>query len=220
METSARTDASFLPAQLRGRLDAPGWKALSIYVDQLLAWNRVLNLSGFETRERIFQELVADSFHLADFLDALFPEATDPRTVDLGAGAGLPGIPLRLLWHAGHYTMVEAREKRALFLSNVLSRLKLPDTQVFRGRAEIFLPRASSENKLDCVLSRAFMPWPKLAAFCAPFLADTGFLIIMSNQKAPESMAGWTLYQTFSYPSRDRSRYLWALRKAPDIQHD
>lgn len=196
--------------------DKAALDGLSLYLDQLVAWNRVINLSAFESREKIFSELIVDSFYLAHFLGGLFPADAMPFSADLGAGAGLPGIPLRLLWKAGSYTMVEAREKRALFLTNALSRLKLERTNVFRGAAEKFFKIHDALKKPDCIISRAFMPWPKLASFCEAHLENTGFLIVMAKQKAPENLGKWRLFQDYSYPVNDKMRYFWALEKKPD----
>lgn len=204
------SDRAYLPPDLPIELDATVLASLGLYLDRLLAWNKVLNLSGFNDRAQIIRELIADSFYLVAFLKELFPAAASPLTVDLGAGAGLPGIPLRMVWQAGHYTMVEAREKRALFIANVLSQLKLPATSVFRGRAEKFF----NTQKADCILSRAFMPWPKIASFCWPYLHANGILLIMANQAPPENMENWELLRQASYPVAGRERYFWALRKA------
>lgn len=204
-------DKDYLPSTLPLELDEEALEKLSLYLDQLVAWNKVLNLSAFDNRGKIVQELIADSFYLADFLNSIFEKNSSPISADLGAGAGLPGIPLRIVWHMGTYTLVEAREKRALFLTNVLSRLKLPRTRVFRGMAEKFFQ--TQDEKINCILSRAFMPWPKLGMFCHPHLADSGFLIIMANQPPPTETIGWSLVRDYSYPVGEKTRYFWALRK-------
>lgn len=204
-------DKDYLPSGLPLEMDAAALEGLSLYLDQLVAWNKVLNLSAFNNRQKIIQELIADSFYLADFLENLFGKDACPQTADLGSGAGLPGIPLRLVWSAGRYTLVEAREKRALFLANVLSRLKLTRTYVFRGMAEKFFQ--SLDKNLDCIVSRAFMPWPKLGVFCRPRLSGAGFLIVMANQPPPKDADGWGLARDYSYPIGERTRYFWAMRK-------
>ncbi len=125
-------------------------QALAGYLELLMKWNRVMNLVGTRTWQATFRTLIVDSLHLARFLRSLpLPEA--PETWDLGAGAGLPGIPLRAVWQVGIYHLVDAREKRTLFLSNVLARHPLPGTVVFRGRVEEFMP---TRPKADCVVSR------------------------------------------------------------------
>ena len=130
---------------------------LADYLQLLCRWNRAMNLVGARHWRDAMQRLVADSFHLADFLDGL-PLPEEPLCWDLGSGAGLPAIPLRMVWRRGTCWLVEAREKRALFLSTVLARVPLPGTRVFRGRVEHFFPQQA--RKADCITSRAFMPWP------------------------------------------------------------
>lgn len=206
-------DKDFLPKDLPLAPCAEALQGLGEYLDMLAAWNKSLNLTGFDDRARIMRELIADSFYLAHFMSALFVKGAQPFSADLGAGAGLPGIPLRLVWHAGSYTMVEAREKRALFLINALSRLKLPDTFVFRGKAEKFFQAAG--RKMDCIVSRAFMPWPKLGEFCRPHLAKGGFLIVMANEKAPKDPGPWRAAEEYPYASGNRTRWFWALAEKP-----
>lgn len=207
------SDLDYLPTSLPFEVDKYALNGLSVYLDQLVAWNKVINLSAFSNREKIMRELIVDSFYLANFLEGFFAKDASPLSADLGAGAGLPGIPLRLLWKAGSYTLVEAREKRSLFLTNVLSRLKLERTNVFHGTAEKFFAMQDDVKKPDCIISRAFMPWPKLGSLCAPHLDDNGLLIVMANQKAPADLGMWRLFQDYSYPVEDKSRYLWALKK-------
>ena len=82
---------------------------LGIYLEMLCQWNKAMNLVGPHSWQNMLTRLVADSFHLAPFLSGL-PMPASPLTWDLGAGAGLPGIPLRMLWPDGSYYMVEVRE--------------------------------------------------------------------------------------------------------------
>lgn len=100
---------------------------LAEYLQLLCRWNKAMNLVGAHHWRDAMQRLVADSFHLATFLDGL-PLPEDPLCWDLGSGAGLPAIPLRMAWQRGTCWLVEAREKRALFLSTVLARVPLPGT--------------------------------------------------------------------------------------------
>lgn len=98
---------------------------LAEYLQLLCRWNKAMNLVGAHHWRDAMQRLVADSFHLATFLDGL-PLPEDPLCWDLGSGAGLPAIPLRMAWQRGTCWLVEAREKRALFLSTVLAREEPP----------------------------------------------------------------------------------------------
>ncbi len=183
---------------------------LADYLDMLCSWNKGMNLVGLHSWQDVLTRLVLDSFYLARFLERLAMPAA-PVCWDLGSGAGLPGIPLRMAWIRGAYYMVEAREKRALFISHMLARLRLPQTYVFRGRAEQFFqeqPRAA-----DCIVSRAFMPWRQLLDFTAEHVQPGGFVIILANDAAPEQPpVSWRVALQESYGADGSMRYFWALQ--------
>lgn len=192
-----------LPAHAQTRLD--------IYAALLLKWNRRMNLSGVRNLEEL-EDLFLDSLALANFMKSLFPAPTPDFSVwDLGAGAGLPGIPLRLVWTDGEYWLVESRRKRALFLENVLASLDLSKTRVFNGRAEKFFTFIN--RKADCILSRAFMPREKLIQFCAPHLSASGVLILMSGADEPILPPDWQILSQSSYPTARGRRWLLALAR-------
>ncbi len=186
---------------------------LGVYLEMLCQWNKAMNLVGPHSWQDILSRLVADSFHLASFLDSL-PMPDAPLTWDLGAGAGLPGIPLRMLWRKGAYYMVEVREKRALFLSSVLSQTGLPSTHVFRGPVEHFFH--GQYYPADCIVSRAFMPWRQLLDLTLPRLRREGLLVILALEPAPEKLpAPWRLAGQHSYVVAGNARWFWAL--TPDM---
>ncbi|MDD4702271.1 MAG: 16S rRNA (guanine(527)-N(7))-methyltransferase RsmG [Desulfovibrio sp.] len=182
---------------------------LGVYLEMLCQWNKAMNLVGPHSWQDILGRLVADSFFLASFLDNL-PMPDAPLTWDLGAGAGLPGIPLRMLWRKGAYYMVEVREKRALFLSNVLSQLGLPSTHVFRGPVEHFFQ--GQYYPADCIVSRAFMPWRQLLDLTLPRLRPEGSLVILALEPAPKKLpAPWRLAGQHRYVVAGSGRWFWAL---------
>jgi 16S rRNA (guanine527-N7)-methyltransferase len=186
---------------------------LGVYLALLMRWNRVMNLAGAKSwREAL--GLAADSFFLANFLAGL-PLPAQPLTWDLGAGAGLPGIPLRMVWQAGEYHMVEAREKRAIFLHTALTRLALPRTHAVCERAETFFARMIAQKRpADCILSRAFMPWERLLPFVADGLAPGGFVCIAATCPPPSQFPGtWRLATAYPYELNGAQRFFWALRK-------
>lgn len=199
---------------------------LSHYLTLLLKWNRAMNLVGRADWPGVFRDLAADSLHLSAFLAGLgLPEA--PLTLDLGAGAGLPGIPLRVVWRAGDYVLVELREKRAIFLSQTIAALRLPRTRALHGRAEEALAALPGlglgQRRADLVVSRAFMPWPKLLPLAASLLEPGGVLVVLANEAPPAELAGeggaagFRLTDSRSYPSESRTRYFWSLTSAPSM---
>ena len=184
MKPHTKSDDISLPALAQCARDAgvtvpeaalPG---LAEYLRLLCRWNKAMNLVGARHWRDAMRRLMVDSFHLASFLDGL-PLPEDPLCWDLGSGAGLPAIPLRMVWQRGRCWLVEAREKRALFLSTVLASVPLPGTHVFRGRVEHFFP--GQARKADCITSRAFMPWPGLLELVAPHLAENGMVVILAR---------------------------------------
>ena len=188
---------------------------LGAYLSLLMRWNRVMNLTGAKTwREALI--LAADSFFLARFLEEL-PLPAQPLTWDLGAGAGLPGLPLRMVWQDGEYHMVEVREKRAIFLHTVLSRLALPRTLAVHERAEDFFARMFAlKRQADCMLSRAFMPWERLLPFVADSLGPDGCVCIAATRPPPDALPErWILAAEYAYELDGVRRFFWALRKKP-----
>lgn len=210
-----------LPPGLAAQTPAPLLAALperlGRYADLLCAWNDAVNLTGGRDRADVLARLVPDSFHLAAFLrgpalaavaDAAGPDG--PRVWDLGAGGGLPGIPLRMVWERGTYTLVEVRQKRALFLANALAALQLARTRVFRGPAERLF--AEQREGADWILSRAFLPWPKLLEFCRPALRPGGVVIIFAAAPCGELPAPWRRLAETAYTVGASRRWLWALQ--------
>lgn len=192
-------------------LDAPAADALAAYLGLLDRWNRRTNLVGRHGWREVLGHLAVDSLHLAEFLSEL-PLPENPLCLDLGAGAGLPGLPLRTIWQNGRYCLVEVREKRAGFMRSALARMKLPRTEVFEGRAEDALGAVAPRERADLIVSRAFMPWRQLLDFVSPMLSAGGFVVVLSNDPAPQQMpSGWALQGEKSYRVSKNTRYFWAL---------
>lgn len=193
---------------------APGHaaaEALATYLVLLTKWNRVMNLVGPATWEAILSTLVIDSLYLADFIRTL-PLPEHPECRDLGAGAGLPGLPLRMVWRQGRYTLVEAREKRALFLRSCLAALSLPGVSVFHGRAEAFLASAPHSH---LTVSRAFLPWERLLALVSPHTDSASFCLFLTRAPLPAALPkAWRAFGETRYTAGKDTRYFWALQKA------
>ncbi len=208
--------------------DACASQGLALYLGMLCRWNRQINLVGPKKAEEIFADLFWDSFHLALFIQKLehAPSALppQPRCWDLGAGAGIPGIPLRLLWQKGEYALIEPRQKRALFLENVLARLNLPATRLFAQSAEEFFARKEAQPGADLILSRAFMPWKALLEFVETRLAEKGIVLIMASEPPEDALPQcWQVLESYKYTpglqympnlgkgGNLRQRYFWVL---------
>ncbi|WP_051261831.1 16S rRNA (guanine(527)-N(7))-methyltransferase RsmG [Desulfovibrio inopinatus] len=206
MEKAASLGRILTPDQARG---------LATYLGLLETWNKKINLVGPKRWPEMLSILVADSWHLADFLDALGAEADIRNTLslDLGAGAGIPGVPLRLFWPHGEYVLVEPRTKRAVFLELAVSSLKLAQTRVFRGRTEqLFKTILAHDKRAGLCLSRAFMPWPDFLRLSCEFLAPGGVAVVMTNEAVTQECAPDTvrLLRTSQYEAVGNTRYVSA----------
>ncbi len=182
---------------------------LVVYLELLLKWNRVMNLVGRNDWRVVLNDLVVDSFFLDSFLSGIFQAKDDATMFDLGAGAGLPGIPLRLVWKYGTFYLVESRTKRAVFMNQAIVAMNLENTFVLNCRVQDVSPELLPAS---LVISRAFMPWPQLLPLAEAMLASNGVLVIMSSRDYQEQdLPGFHLMDVMQYQANRKTRYFWAL---------
>ncbi|MFP4213813.1 MAG: 16S rRNA (guanine(527)-N(7))-methyltransferase RsmG [Desulfohalobiaceae bacterium] len=183
--------------------------SLSLYLNSLLEWNRRFNLVGLKDWKGILHELILDSLYLARLLPDLKLEESG-LYLDIGAGAGLPGIPLRIYWSQGTYILLEPRHKRAAFLQHMLSRLSLGSTRVKTCRLQELQPET---HQADLILSRGFSQWQEFLCLIQPFLQPQGLALVFSSRPwRPEDQApaGWKLCQEEEYTLLTSARrYFW-----------
>ena len=140
----------------------------SIYCRELLAWNQRMNLTAITDYEEV---------QIKHFLDSLtvtlaFKQPisnTDLRLIDVGTGAGLPGLPLKILLPDIKLVLLEATAKKAVFLRHLYSKLKLSNIEIIVGRAEEVAHLPQYREKFDMVLSRGVAPLPTLVELTLPF---------------------------------------------------
>jgi 16S rRNA (guanine527-N7)-methyltransferase len=143
---------------------------LERYLDLLEKWNRVYNLTAIRERSRMV------THHLLDSL-AVLPYVRGPRVLDVGSGAGLPGIPLAVAGPALQVTLLESNHKKSAFLTQAVAELQLANVQVVTERVEAWQPEA----RFDTVVSRAFAELGEFAALAGRLLAPQGVLAAMKG---------------------------------------
>lgn len=123
--------------------------------------------------------------HLADSLVALELEPLRPAgaILDLGAGAGLPGLPLAIALTGGDFTLLEASSRKCAFLERAVSAIGLSNVEVVHDRAETFL---AGRARYDVVTARAVAPPPVTAEYAAPLLRVGGALVLWQGRREPE----------------------------------
>jgi 16S rRNA (guanine527-N7)-methyltransferase len=141
-----------------------------IYLEELVQWSRRMNLTGLTTPERIVNELFLDSLVPAPFLSG------DGMLLDVGSGAGVPGLPLRIYHPRLEVHLLEARAKRVSFLRQVIRLLDLEGAEVLRGRLEVDgggLPLRG----YPVVTARALASLSKTLSWCGPRVLPEGVLV-------------------------------------------
>ena len=144
------------------------------YERELEIWNRRFNLTRITGRERI------QTLHFLDSLTAVlaFPPAVKSggRVIDIGAGAGFPGIPLKIALPELRLTLVESVGKKVRFLQHLLDALNLPDVQVLHDRSETLAHEPQLRESFDVALARGLVRLRVLAELALPFCKTGGIL--------------------------------------------
>ncbi len=158
-------------------LDEPQQKKLYRYLELIQQWNRVYNLTSITD----FNDMVY--LHLIDSL-IISPYLQGTRFLDVGSGAGLPGIPLAILNPHQAWVLLDKNNKKTRFLTHVVGELHLPNIQVIHSRSEDFQP----ENKFDGIVSRALGTIKSFAETTAHLLAPTGEWLAMKGKYPEEEL--------------------------------
>ena len=146
------------------------------YFEELVTWNKRVNLTAITNFEEVQIKHFLDSLTVTL---ALKPSAGDKglSVIDVGSGAGLPGIPLKILFREMRLVLLEATAKKAAFLEHRKRQLGLDDIEIVVGRAEEVAHQVQYREQFDVVLSRAVASLPTLAELTLPFCAIGGSFI-------------------------------------------
>jgi 16S rRNA (guanine527-N7)-methyltransferase len=136
----------------------------AIYLDELRAWNERVNLTAITDPDEIITR------HFLDSLRCALSWGEAPASlIDIGAGAGFPGLPLKILRPTLQLTLVESIAKKAAFLRHIVNRLDLPNVTVLVDRAEVVGQDPAQRQHYDVVVARAVADLRVLAEYCLPF---------------------------------------------------
>jgi 16S rRNA (guanine527-N7)-methyltransferase len=161
-------------ATLGLELDPATLGHLQTYLEELKLWNAKINLTGLKTDRDIVIKHFLDSLAVLPFLDGA------ASLMDLGSGAGFPGLVLKLARPNLALTLVEARQKKAAFLEYLASRFRLSGVEVVQTHLTPSLARRR-EPKVAAVVSRAALTLPRLLELAAPLLAPGGVVLALKG---------------------------------------
>lgn len=150
------------------------------YLTFLIQENEKFNLTAITTPKEII---------IKHFIDSVLPYKDIPlnsKVIDVGTGAGFPGIPLKILRNDLHLTLLDSLQKRINFLNNLLEKLNIKDVKTIHSRAEDYV--SSNREIFDIALSRAVASIPTLAEYLVPYVKINGLVMMYKGSKVNEEI--------------------------------
>lgn len=192
-------------------------KSISIYIDMLLRWNRKLSLTAVRDPDSVVTRHFGESLFAAQRL--FLPSSPVPRLqlVDVGSGAGFPGLPIKICVPELSVILIEANHKKAAFLREVIRALTLKGVDVFLGRAEDFAPHSAG-----IVTMRAVERFERALPVAARLVRPGGLLALLIGesqvQTAAQVLPGFSWQASIPVPCSTARVLLVGRQPTPGLQ--
>ncbi len=151
-----------------------------LYMQELLEWNKKINLTAIEDENEIILKHFIDSLTVQKYIK------NAQNIIDIGTGAGFPGIPLAIVNEKSNIVLLDSLNKRINFLNNVIQKLELSNVKAIHGRAEDLAKIVQHREKYDIVISRAVAPFNVLLEYMLPFNKVNSYTIAMKGSNIEE----------------------------------
>lgn len=154
------------------------------FYELLVEWNKVMNLTGITEYEEVNEKHFVDSLSIVKAINM-----NDVKSViDIGTGAGFPGIPLKIAFPHLKVVLLDSLNKRINFLNTVISELGLENIETIHGRAEDFAKQADYREQFDLCVSRAVANLATLSEYCIPYVEKGGMFVPYKSGEIDEEV--------------------------------
>ena len=155
--------------------------AFKVYEQQLIEWNNQFNLTAIDNPRQIRIK------HFLDSLSCMLAWRNTPtdRVIDVGTGAGFPGLPLKIICPAINMTLVESVGKKAAFCEHITESINLQQVDVVQERAETIASQVERRENYDWAIARAVATMPILVEYLLPLVRVGGFALAMKGESGP-----------------------------------
>lgn len=154
------------------------------YYEMLIEWNEKINLTAITDFDEVLKKHFLDSIAIGRVIS----QTDSVSMLDIGTGAGFPGIPIKIAFPNIDITLIDSLNKRVTFLNEVISSLSLTKIEAIHGRAEDFAKKDLLREKFDYCVSRAVANLSSLCEFCLPYIKVGGKFISYKSEKAREEL--------------------------------
>ena len=154
------------------------------YYELLIEWNRVMNLTGITEYDEVNLKHFTDSLTIVRIKDM----ENVSTLIDVGTGAGFPGIPIKIAFPYIKVTLLDSLNKRIKFLNQVVEELDLKDVVTLHGRAEDYAKKEEYREQFDLCASRAVANLSTLSEYCLPFVKKGGCFISYKSADSDEEI--------------------------------
>ncbi len=155
------------------------------FYELLVEWNKVMNLTGITEYEEVNEKHFVDSVALVKAVSLNEKQ----NLIDVGTGAGFPGIPLKIVFPHLKVTLLDSLNKRIKFLDTVIEELGLEHIETIHGRAEDFAKQADYREQYDICVSRAVANLATLSEYCIPYVKIGGLFIPYKSGEIEEELS-------------------------------
>lgn len=170
--------------QLGIRLSEKQLEQFQCYYERLIEKNKVMNLTAITEYEEVVDKHFIDSILLGSVKEL----SGKKRVIDVGTGAGFPGIPLKIVYPELEITLLDSLNKRVKFLDEVIEELGLTGIQAVHSRAEDLAQDAAHRQQYDICVSRAVANLATLSEYCIPFVKQGGYFISYKSTQIEEEL--------------------------------